>query len=262
MNPVLELLVIGMVVAFLVMSILWLVQRKTGNAGIVDIGWSGTIPLLVIVAAWQQLPELTSRTMLALTMAILWGGRLVWHIHRRSHGKPEDGRYAELRRAWGNQAQVKFFVFFQFQAVAAVIFGLPFFAAIVNPESSLHPLEYAGFGLWLLAWLGEGAADRQLARFKRDPSSKGKVCEAGWWNYSRHPNYFFEWLIWVALALFAWPSPYGAWAIVCPVLMLFFLFKLTGIPATEEQALKSKGDAYRLYQKTTSSFVPWPKRSV
>lgn len=262
MNPVVELIVLSMMIAFLIMSFLWFVQRKTGNAGIVDIGWSGTIPLLAIVAALTQWPAFTLRTTLALIMAVLWGGRLVWHIHARSCGKPEDARYAELRRAWGKQAQQKMFVFFQFQAVVAVMFGIPYFVAIVYHEPSLHPLEVAGFLLWFLAWLGEGAADRQLARFKRDPSSKGKVCEAGWWHYSRHPNYFFEWLIWVAVALFSWSSPHGAWAIVCPVFMLFFLFKVTGIPATEEQALKSKGDAYRLYQKTTSSFVPWPKRSV
>jgi len=262
MNPLIELIILSMMIAFVIMSLLWFVQRNTGNAGVVDIGWSGTIPLLAIIASLTQWPEFTTRTILALTMAIVWGGRLVWHIHQRSCGKPEDARYAELRRAWGTQAQIKLFVFFQFQAVAAVIFGIPFFIAILHLEPSLLPLEYAGFILWLLVWLGEGSADRQLARFKRDPSSKGKVCEVGWWNYSRHPNYFFEWLIWVALALFAWSSPNGAWALICPVLMLFFLFKVTGIPATEEQALKSKGDAYRLYQRTTSSFVPWFKRSV
>ena len=195
-------------------------------------------------------------------MAVCWGGRLVWHIHKRACGKPEDTRYTELRRVWGKQAQLKLFVFFQFQAVAAVIFCFPFFITILNHNKTIATLELIGFGVCLLAWIGESTADRQLARFKRDPSFKGKVCEMGWWNYSRHPNYFFEWLIWVAIAIFAWSSPHGYWALICPILMLFFLFKVTGIPATEEQSLKSKGDAYRLYQKTTSSFIPWPKRSV
>ena len=252
----------GLEIAFFVMLGLWLVQRKTHNAGIVDIGWSGIIPLLALYFGYQHADFTSPRTMLILLMAVLWGGRLVWHIHQRSHGKPEDARYAELRRAWGDKAQLKLFVFFQFQAVAAVIFALPFLLALLNPSSSLSGLEYAGFGLWLFAWLGEGAADRQLARFKADPASKGNVCEIGWWNYSRHPNYFFEWMIWVALAIFCLSSPHGYLAMVCPLLMFFFLFKVTGIPATEEQALKSRGDAYRRYQQTTSAFFPWFKKRI
>ena len=83
----------------------------------------------------------------------------------------------------------------------------------------------------------------------------------GLWNYSRHPNYFFEWLIWVAWAVFALGSPFGWIAIGCPLLMLYFLFRLTGIPATEAQALRSKGEAYREYQRSTSAFIPWFKRA-
>lgn len=260
MTPLAIQLLAAFALAFTIMSVLWLVQRKTGNAGIVDIGWSGTIPMIVVFAVLLIGNPSLIRLALLLAMAVLWGGRLVWHIHHRSHGKPEDGRYAELRRAWGAQVQPKMFLFFQFQAGAAVLFSLPFLLSLGQPSATLLPLEIAAFLLWLFAWLGEASADRQLARFKRDPASKGKVCEAGWWHYSRHPNYFFEWLIWVANALFAWSSPGGPWALLCPVLMLFFLFKVTGIPATEEQALKSKGDAYRRYQQTTSVFVPLPRR--
>jgi steroid 5-alpha reductase family enzyme len=260
MTPLAIQLLAAFALAFTIMSVLWLVQRKTGNAGIVDIGWSGTIPLIVVFAVLLIGNPSPIRLALLLAMAVLWGGRLVWHIHRRSHGKPEDGRYAELRRAWGAQVQPKMFLFFQFQAAAAVLFSMPFLLSLGQSSATLLPLEIAAFLLWLFAWLGEASADRQLARFKRDPASKGKVCEAGWWHYSRHPNYFFEWLIWVANALFAWSAPGGPWALLCPVLMLFFLFKVTGIPATEEQALKSKGDAYRRYQQTTSVFVPLPRR--
>jgi len=81
------------------------------------------------------------------------------------------------------------------------------------------------------------------------------------WNYSRHPNYFFEWLIWVAFALFALGSPYGYLGLVSPLLMLFFLFRVTGIPATEAQALRTKGEDYKQYQQTTSAFVPWFRRN-
>jgi steroid 5-alpha reductase family enzyme len=109
--------------------------------------------------------------------------------------------------------------------------------------------------------IGEGVADEQLAAFKRDPANRGRVCQRGLWNFSRHPNYFFEWFVWVAWALYALASPFGWGALICPALMFFFLFRVTGIPATEAQSLRSRGEEYARYQRTTSSFVPWFKKS-
>jgi steroid 5-alpha reductase family enzyme len=109
----------------------------------------------------------------------------------------------------------------------------------------------------MIAVGGEALADFQLHRFKADPANRGKTCRAGLWNYSRHPNYFFEWLVWCAYALYACASP-GGWAgLACPLLMFYFLFRVTGIPLTEAQAVKTKGEDYLDYQRTTSVFVPW-----
>ncbi len=107
---------------------------------------------------------------------------------------------------------------------------------------------------------GEGLADSQLKRFRAQPENRGQICQAGLWNFSRHPNYFFEWLVWVGLFIFALGSPLGCATLYCPALMLFFLLRVTGIPLTEELSLKSKGDRYREYQQTTSAFVPWFKK--
>jgi steroid 5-alpha reductase family enzyme len=96
-----------------------------------------------------------------------------------------------------------------------------------------------------------------LNAFKNDPTNKGKVCRVGLWNYSRHPNYFFEWLIWMAYLIFALASDGGWIAVFAPAIMLYLLLRVTGIPLTEENAIKSKGDLYREYQRTTSAFVPW-----
>ena len=126
----------------------------------------------------------------------------------------------------------------------------------------LDPVEWVGIALWLFAVAGESLADYQLKQFKADSANHGQVCQIGLWHYSRHPNYFFEWLIWVAWFIFALGSPYGWMAVVCPLLMLYFLFKVTGIPATEAQALRTRGEEYRRYQQTTSVFVPWFKRSL
>src|ERR1019366_7311648 len=104
----------------------------------------------------------------------------------------------------------------------------------------LSASEYAAAALWLIAWISEFVADSQLNRFKSNPANRGVTCRVGLWRYSRHPNYFFEWLIWVAFALFALGSPYGYLALFARALMLFFLSRVTGIPATEAQALRSK----------------------
>jgi steroid 5-alpha reductase family enzyme len=127
----------------------------------------------------------------------------------------------------------------------------------------LRELEIAAAGLFMLALIGESVADAQLAAFKRDPGNRGAVCDRGLWRYSRHPNYFFEWLIWIAYAMFAFASPYGALALAMPAVMLHFLVNVTGLRATEEQALRSKGERYRLYQARTSAFVPWfPRKGL
>jgi steroid 5-alpha reductase family enzyme len=154
-----------------------------------------------------------------------------------------------------------FLVFFELQAVLVAVFSLPFLCVAFNPTPSLTGIEIAGLILALLALAGEALADWQMQAFKRDPASKGQVCQAGSWRYSRHPNYFFESLIWWAFFLVTLGSPLGWITIVCPLLMLYFLFKVTGIPLTEEYALKSKGAAYREYQRTTSAFVPWFRKT-
>ena len=256
------LLLSGWLLVALIMVALWLIQRRTNNAGIVDVGWAASLALLAVLYG-SSADGFTLRRALVAVMGGLWGLRLAAHIHHRSHGKPEDGRYQQLRKEWAPHEQRRLFRFFQVQALAAAIFSLPYALAAVNPAPRIAVLEWIGFGLWALAFLGETTADLQLEKWKRNPANKGKTCRAGLWNTSRHPNYFFEWLIWCGLATFALASPHGYWALVCPASIFYLLFKVTGIPATEEQALRTKGDDYRDYQRTTSVFVPWfPKKGA
>jgi steroid 5-alpha reductase family enzyme len=174
-----------------------------------------------------------------------------------SHIKEEEGRYQQLRKEWAPNAERKFFFFFQFQGISNVLLAIPFFVSVMNTRPELSIFEYAGFALWFISVTGETIADRQLTAFKKDSANKGKVCDIGLWHYSRHPNYFFEWLMWVAYFVFALGSPYGYLAIISPAIILYLLLKVTGIPATEEQSLRSKREAFKRYQATTSVFVPW-----
>ena len=243
------------------MLILWLIHLPLRNASVVDPGWAGGLALLAVIYA-AMAPGYQRRALLIATMAVLWGLRLAgFLLFTRVIGHPEEGRYVQLRRDWGGNMALKFLAFFEFQALLCLLLSAPFLLATLNPEPSLSLFEYAGAALWLVAWIGESLADAQLQSFKSSPANRGTVCQVGLWRYSRHPNYFFEWLIWMAYAIFALGSPYGVAAMLAPLLMLYFLFNVTGIPATEAQAIRTKGDKYREYQRTTSAFVPWFPRS-
>jgi steroid 5-alpha reductase family enzyme len=243
------------------MLVLWIIHIPMRNAAIVDAGWAGGLALLAVIYAVYGGGWETRRFVIA-AMALIWGLRLGFYLLlTRVIGHPEEGRYVELRRKWGSNIAFKFLLFFEFQAILDVVLSAPFLLAALNPSPKFSPIEIAGAVIWAVALIGEIAADSQLSNFKTNPTNRGKTCQVGLWHYSRHPNYFFEWLIWVGFALFAASSPYGYVAFLSPAMILFFVLKLTGIPATEAQALRSRGDEYRAYQRTTSAFVPWfPKR--
>jgi steroid 5-alpha reductase family enzyme len=150
--------------------------------------------------------------------------------------------------------------FFLFQGILATALASPFFVAAMDPSPHLHLVFWSGVALSVIAVVGEGIADVQLRHFIADPSSRGQVCRVGLWGWSRHPNYFFDWLSWCAFVLLALASPYGWATIGSPLLMLYFLLKVTGIAATEAHAVQSRGEAYRRYQREVSAFVPWPPR--
>ena len=263
MNEVLLHLGIAQGVVCAIMAITFFLARRWNNYGIVDVVWSwGFIPVAGVYVAMN--PDSGQRGMLLLAMVCLWSSRLGWHLFVRvkGHHPEEDGRYAELRRAWEGRVERKMFEFFQLQALVLVLLSLPFLLTARNGSATFSLVEWMGGGLFLLALLGEASADAQLNRFKANSANRGKTCRSGWWRYSRHPNYFFEWLIWVSFATVAWAAPWGWLGILSPALILWFLLKVTGIPATEEQALRSRGEEYRDYQKTTSAFVPWfPKET-
>jgi steroid 5-alpha reductase family enzyme len=218
--------------------------------------------LLLIWFALTAAPP-TLRSWLILGLALIWALRLTHHVvFHRVIGRPEDGRYAAMRDYWGDKAQSRFFWFFQGQAVVALLFSLPVLLAVLTPRATLAGWDLLGIAIWLIAVGGETLADHQLEQFRGNPAHKGKTCRAGLWHYSRHPNYFFEWLHWWAYVCFAIGHPLWWLNLLAPAIMLLFLFKITGIPYTEQQAVKSRGDDYREYQRTTSIFIPWPPRKT
>ena len=245
--------------AAILMTLGWQWQRNRANAGIVDVLWAAGVGGSAVFMALTGSGAQVTRAALAL-LGGAWGMRLALHLWKRVRGEPEDGRYQNLRAHWRG-AQWKFFAFFQFQALLIVLFALPFMAVAGNPQVSRIWLPAAA-AIWLLSVVGESVADAQLARFREDPANKGNTCRQGLWRYSRHPNYFFEWLHWFAYVCLAVGSPIAWLAWSGPLVMYVFLRWISGVPHTEAQALRSRGDDYRDYQRSTPMLIPWfPKRS-
>ncbi|RPI92040.1 MAG: DUF1295 domain-containing protein, partial [Spirochaetales bacterium] len=232
MEPYMQLLV-ALLFSFTLLAVLWLFSLIKNDAGFVDVGWTAGVGTLAIAYALTA-DGWPARQVLIALMGGLWSFRLVRYIIAdRIIGKSEDGRYRQLRAHWGRRANFFFFFFFTSQAPLIVIFSIPFLVLVRNDNPALGPGEVAGMALWLIAIAGETLADRQLARFRKDPANRGKTCRSGLWRYSRHPNYFFEWLHWWSYVLMGINAPYGWVTLIGPVVMLFFLFFLTGIPHTE-----------------------------
>lgn len=258
MNVMLE----GWLVLAIIMAVLWVVQLWREEADIVDAGWSAGIGLLAIYYA-LSLQGYFARRMLVAALVVSWSYRLASYLIRTRVLVPgEDGRYVALRAKWGHNTQRNFFIFFQAQAVLALIFSIPFLVIMRNPAPHFSIWEMLAMFIWIGSILGESLADHQLSRFRSNPNNKGKTCREGLWAYSRHPNYFFEWLHWWTYVLMAVGVSYGWLTLLGPALMLYLFLKVTGIPPTEARALQSRGDDYRAYQRTTSAFFPWfPKKN-
>lgn len=237
----------------------WVWQWRTRNGGYADVVWVfglGGTGLYYLLSGegvvWIRV--------MASALLFLWSLRLGLHILVRVAGEAEDGRYRAMRERLGGGIQLFHFFFFLFQGLLAWLFALPHWVIASRGAGQYPALAVAGLVIGVGAIVGEALADRQLSRWRQRPENRGRTCRAGLWRYSRHPNYFFEWLHWFAWPLLAWGAPLAAWTWLAPVIMFVFLRYLTGVPYTEKQALKSRGEDYRHYQRTTSPFLPWRPR--
>ena len=245
----------------LTMFVLWLVQLRTSDAGIVDVAWGLGVGVLSLFFAWGvDSGDLTRRILIA-SLALIWALRLSLYILWRVLTAEEDGRYTTLKKDWGSKAQLKMFLFYQYQAIASLLFALPMLIASYSTEE-IGVFDYLAVTVWLIAIVGESLSDYQLAKFRGNPVNQGQVCSQGLWRYSRHPNYFFEWLHWSTYVFLSIAAPWGWLTVLGPILMLYFILYVTGVPPTEKQALQSRGDRYLEYQKTTSVFFPWMPKKI
>jgi steroid 5-alpha reductase family enzyme len=253
-----------------VMAAAWLTQRRLRNAGWVDVFWTFGTGIGGAVCALFPLsgePGPGWRAWLVAALVLAWSIRLGGYVALRVARSPdEDVRYVRFRAEWAPDFDRRMFWFLMCQAPAAAVLDGCIMLAARNPAPDFRVLDALGLLVLAGSVAGEALADRQMHRFRADPANKGRVCELGMWGWSRHPNYFFEFLAWVGYPLLAlnlsgaWPWGWAAW--LGPAAMGYFLVKATGIPPLEREMLASRGDAYRDYQARVSAFVPLPpKRS-
>jgi steroid 5-alpha reductase family enzyme len=253
--------IIGLAVFLAVaMAVAWQVVLRSGNSGWADVFWSYAIGIAGVAAALWPLSggPPSARAWIAATLVAVWSVRLGTHIAARTVKGGDDPRYAQLKSEWGEKYQSQLLMFLEIQAGAALVLVLSVMAAANNP-TPLGLFDVLGVLVAIAAIAGEAVSDAQLRAFKADPANKGRVCDAGLWSLSRHPNYFFEWLGWMAYPLLAFGYPAFFPALLAPVLMYVLLVHVSGIPPLEAHMLRSRPEAFRAYQGRVSAFWPIPR---
>lgn len=253
---------------FFYMTALWLLGLRTRNAGLVDFGWPSGFTALAVYFALASEGDWKRRLLISLLYGICGLRFMVgWIVRNLRDG--EDRRWDYWRQYWraGNSrlgirsTAANLFIFYHTQTFATLlVLIVPLVLACGNSAAQIHMLECVGVGIWFFALLMENVADFQLDQFRRNPRGQG-VCRTGLWKFSRHPNYFFEFVIWVGYAVFAWPSAsnvveYGVLLLV-PLTAYWFLVHFTGIPITEAASRARRGEVYARYQEETNRFFPW-----
>jgi steroid 5-alpha reductase family enzyme len=248
----------------------WMVQQRTGNSGWVDTIWTFSLGLVGAGSALWPISGAAPnpRQWLVAALVAIWSLRLGLHIAVRTAVISDDPRYAAFAAEWGVDSPRRMFVFLQNQGFGSIPLVFAIFVAARFPSEILRPQDYLGALILLVGITGEAWADAQLKRFRGDPGNQGRVCDAGLWRWSRHPNYFFEWFGWLAYPVIAIPPdhplayplsyPWGWAALLAPIFMYWILVHVTGIPPLEQQMLRSRGARYRDYQSRTSAFFPLP----
>ena len=251
-----QILIIAAFGNLIIFTAAWAFCVKIKNFSPVDAFWAVCIGLTSLFFLLLESPNPKQITAAILIGA--WATRLGYHLSKRitKHHPHEDTRYVKLREVWEGKVNPMFLLFFLAQAVSVFLLALPFYLIAADPDPTFGSFSIIGALIALTGLIGETISDQQMSAFKATDHDPKSVCKKGLWKYSRHPNYFFESVIWFGFFIFTLGAPWGWTTIYAPAMITFLLLKVTGIPPTEASAVKRKGEAYREYQRTTSPFIP------
>lgn len=235
----------------------WIISLVYRNVTIVDSLWGPGFVLIAWITFFLA-DGYAGRSFLLAALVSAWGLRLCLYLSRRNWGKGEDPRYGTWRKRSGERFWlVSLFKVFMLQALFMWVIALVIQIGQMAPSPpALTWLDGLGSLVWLTGFIFEAVGDWQLARFKSDPANKGRVLDSGLWAYTRHPNYFGEFLIWWGIFIISLATPGSWWTILSPVIVTAVLLKMTGIPLTEKVLVENR-PGYSDYIKRTSAFVPW-----
>lgn len=240
----------------------WVVSLRLRNASIVDIVWGAGF-VLVAWVSYALGDGVASRKMLLAWMVTLWGGRLAIYLFIRNHGKGEDPRYVAMRKRRGDKFRMQsLWLVFGLQGVLMWIVSLPVqVGSVADQPDSLGPVEIVGVILYTIGIYFESTGDFQLSQFKADPANAGLVMDQGLWRYTRHPNYFGDFCVWWGIWIVAAATGVGLYAIVGPIVMTFFLLRVSGV-AMLERSITKRRPGYDEYMRKTNAFFPGPPKHL
>lgn len=251
-----QILMINAALVAAAMIVLWLISLRLKDASIVDIFWG----LGFVLIAWTTFFFASggTRAILLATLTTFWGVRLGAYLAWRNHGKGEDSRYKEMRDHRGDAFWwFSLFSVFGLQGIVMWLVSLPVQVGQIV-DSPMNVVNHLGIAVWAVGFFFEAIGDYQLARFKLRQNRNQKVMDQGLWRYTRHPNYFGDFMIWWGLFLVS-VSASTLWLVVSPLVMTFLLLKVSGV-ALLERNLTSRSAEYRNYFLQTSAFIPWPPK--
>lgn len=245
-------------VVFIFMNVMYGLALWLKDNSIVDVGWG--LGFILIANAGLLHSGLALVPCLVYSAVMLWGFRLATYIYVRNHGNGEDYRYAAWRKAWGKYVALRsYFQVFMLQGALMLVIASPLYAAFSSNEQSLSWNVVLGSMLFGIGLYFEAVGDAQMKAFKANAANKGTIMRSGLWNYTRHPNYFGEAVLWWGIGLMSFDASVWYLSIIGPAMLTFLLLKVSGVALLER---KYDGNPkYADYVRTTNAFLPWwPKK--
>lgn len=240
---------------FIYFTIFFIVAQIKKDNSIVDIGW-GLGFVLVSNYSLIGSEHFNFRSIITTIIVTLWGLRLFYHISRRNVGKPEDFRYAKMRKEWGKWLVPRaFFQVFMLQGFMMFIIAYPIVIINNSVNNDFKITDAIGLIIWAIGFFFEAVGDKQLRNFKKDSNNKGHILKNGLWKYTRHPNYFGEATMWWGIFFIALSVDSGIYGIISPIVITLLLLFVSGVPMLEYHYKDNL--EFQDYAKVTNKFFPW-----